>query len=77
MKDFADEIPGYPNNRRIGDRLARLKLASGQENIGENLIRCYEEMIRIEVVGGEELALVKAWTEDIAGERSRSAGAGN
>jgi hypothetical protein len=66
IKDFTDEVPGYLNNRTIGEKLAGLKLAAGVENIGENLIRCYEELVRISVVGAEEIPLVKAWAEDIA-----------
>ena len=66
MKDFADEIPGYVQNRKIGERLEQLKLASGPENIPDNLIRCYEELVRLAVVGAEEMALVKAWCQDLA-----------
>ena len=66
MKDFADEVPGYLHNRAIGEKLAALKLKAGTENIGENLIRCYEELVRLTVVGAEEIALVQAWAEDTA-----------
>jgi hypothetical protein len=66
MRDFEDEIPGYVHNRAIGERLERLKLAAGPENIGDNLIRCYEELVRLELVGAEEIALVKAWEKDVA-----------
>ena len=66
MRDFADEIPGYLHNREIGERLERLKLAAGPENLGENLIRCYEELVRLTVVGAEEIALLKAWEKDVA-----------
>jgi hypothetical protein len=66
MRDFVDEIPGYVNNRRIGERLERLKLTAGPENIGANLIRCYEELVRLGVVGVEEIPLVKAWGKDVA-----------
>jgi hypothetical protein len=66
MKDFADEVPGYLHNRTIGEKLASLKLKTGTGNIGENLIRCYEELVRLTVVGDQEMALVKAWAEDTA-----------
>ena len=65
MRDFADEVPGYLHNRMIGERLDALKLDAGQESLGENLIRCYEELIRLDLVGKEELSLVKAWVLDI------------
>jgi hypothetical protein len=67
MRDFADEVPGYLHNRRIGDGLERLKLGPGRENLGDNLVRCYEEMVRLAVVGAEEMRLVKAWVKDVWG----------
>jgi hypothetical protein len=65
MRDFADEVPGYLNNRMIGSRLAALKLAAGVENIGANLLLCYEEMVRLELIPQRELPLVQAWLEDL------------
>jgi hypothetical protein len=65
MRDFADEISGYLNNRKIGSQLDALKLEAGTDNLGANLIRCYEELVRLELVGDKELALVKAWVLDI------------
>ena len=66
MRDFADEVPGYLHNRMIGSRLEALKLEAGLENMGANLIRCYEELIRLTVVDAKEMALVKAWALDLA-----------
>ena len=65
MKDFSDEISGYLNNRKIGTQLDALKLEAGPENLGANLIRCYEELVRLELVGGKEMDLVKAWVMDL------------
>ena len=65
MNDFKDEIPGYCNNKLIMERLQLLKLKEGPENIPENLLACYSELIKMELVGGEEIALVKAWIKDI------------
>ena len=42
-----------------------LKLEAGPENLGANLIRCYEELVRLELVGGKEMDLVKAWVMDL------------
>jgi len=67
MRDFADEVPGYLNNRTIGSRLAELKLEAGPGNTGGNLIRCYEEMVRLELVPEKEITLVKAWVQDLDG----------
>jgi hypothetical protein len=65
MRDFADEVPGYLNNRAIGEHLTALKLSAGPENIGDNLVRCYEELVRLALVGTEEIPLVKAWVRDL------------
>jgi hypothetical protein len=45
--------------------LEALKLVAGAENNGENLIRCYEELIQLAVVDAKEMALVKAWVSDL------------
>jgi hypothetical protein len=66
MRDFADETPGYLNNRNIGTQLEALKLKAGAENIGDNLIRCYEELVRMELIPSQEIDLVEAWVEDVA-----------
>lgn len=65
MRDFSDEIPGYLNNKGMVDALAALPLRSGAENLGENLIRCYEKLTQENWVGSEELPLLNAWLEDL------------
>jgi hypothetical protein len=65
MKDFRDEVPGYLNNARISDALGALTLPGGAANLGENLIACYEELVRLGVVGEKELELVHAWLTDV------------
>lgn len=66
MKDFEDEIPGYSNNFNICKELQALTLKSGQTNICENLITCYQKLIDINVIGKEEMVLLKAWISDIS-----------
>ncbi len=66
MKDFEDEIPGYSNNFNICKELQALTLKSGQANICENLITCYQKLIDINVIGKEEMVLLKAWISDIS-----------
>ncbi len=66
MKDFEDEIPGYTNNLRICKELQGLTLRQGQENICDNLITCYQKLIDINVIGKEEMTLLKAWIKDIS-----------
>jgi len=65
MKDFEDEIPGYTNNARICKELQNLVLKPGQANIYENLTACYQKLVDIEVIGKEEMTLLKAWIGDL------------
>jgi hypothetical protein len=65
MKDFEDEIPGYTNNARICKELQNLALKPGQASIYENLELCYQKLVDIEVIGKEEMTLLKAWIEDL------------
>ena len=65
MKDFEDEIPGYTNNLRICKELQALTLKQGKENICDNLITCYQKLIDINVIGKEEMTLLKAWISDL------------
>jgi hypothetical protein len=67
MRDFQDEIPGYLHNQRIGEILEALALRQGWEYVGENLLHCYEALIRAEVFPAKELKLVEIWLEDLAG----------
>ena len=66
LKDFEDEIPGYLNNSKIATALMDLDLQAGEEYLCENLIACYDEMIKNGWVGREEAPLVRAWGDDIA-----------
>jgi len=65
MRDFEDEIPGYLGNHRFAAVLEKLSLKSGVGNVIDNLILCYESLIRENFFPANELALVKAWAEDI------------
>ncbi|MGB3948371.1 MAG: STELLO glycosyltransferase family protein [Bacteroidia bacterium] len=66
MKDFEDEIPGYSNNFRICKELQDLQLKKGKENIYANLVTCYQKLIDINVIGKDEMTLLKAWISDIS-----------
>jgi len=65
MRDFRDEVPGYLNNSTLCEALEKLDLRSGVENLNDNLRICYEEMIRMELVGAKELDLLEAWISDL------------
>jgi hypothetical protein len=66
MSDFADEVPGYLNNRKIADVLENLTIAPGTEYIPDNLRVCYEALVKIGVIGGQEIPLLNAWLNDLA-----------
>ena len=75
MRDFEDEIPGYLNNRKIGKTLESLDLPPGVAKLSDNLLLCYEALVRIGVIDTRELALVEAWTSSIAAAEQRRRGA--
>lgn len=70
MKDFEDEVPGYLGNAAIAERLAALPLEEGPGALAGNVLRCYEALVEGGWVGREELPLVRAWLEDLAGLRA-------
>ena len=66
MKDFTDEIPGYTGNRKLTEVLENTNLLSGEGNMPDNLLRCYEALHAAGFFPIEELQLVKLWLSDIA-----------
>ena len=66
MKDFTDEIPGYTGNRKLTEVLENTNLLSGEGNMPDNLLRCYEALQAAGFFPQEELQLVKLWLSDIA-----------
>ncbi|HKQ51890.1 MAG TPA: STELLO glycosyltransferase family protein [Pyrinomonadaceae bacterium] len=65
MRDFKDEVPGYLNNSAIAEALDKLALQPGTDQLTENLRVCYEQLVRMELVGREELDLIEAWAADL------------
>jgi hypothetical protein len=68
LKDFQDEIPGYLNNDRIMKNLWDLDLKRGTEHYGDNMLKCYDALIRMGIVGNSELEILDAWINDIMSE---------
>ncbi len=66
MKDFADELIGYQNNRAVVERIRELRLRPGREHIGPNMKTCYAEFIDMGLIGPEESTLLDAWLSDLA-----------
>lgn len=65
MRDFRDEVPGYLNNEAICRALDELQLMAGEENLFDNLVKCYEELARRQILSTDELPLLAAWIQDI------------
>jgi hypothetical protein len=65
LQDFADEIPGYLNNRRIANELVNLRLKPSLQAIPDNLLICYEALVVLGVLGIEELDLLQTWLHDL------------
>ncbi|MDR3137782.1 MAG: STELLO glycosyltransferase family protein [Tannerellaceae bacterium] len=66
LGDFADEVVGYLHNGRIVEELEKLSLRAGVEHVGENMLVCYEQFIRMGLVDKKELGLIKDWIDDIS-----------
>lgn len=67
MRDFAEEVPGYLNNDAIRKRLEDMSFESGVEAIPRNVIKCYDMLISLELVGQDEAPLLRAWLDDLEG----------
>jgi hypothetical protein len=65
LNDFHDEIPGYNNNSKIVDCLKNLILREGVENIGTNMVLCYQKLIEAGYVDKKEISLLNRWLKDI------------
>lgn len=65
MRDFAQEVPGYLNNCLIAVELEKLTLTAGKENMTDNLLLCYELLVKLNFVQKEEIKLVESWISDI------------
>ncbi len=70
MKDFRDEISGYNNNAQIYTSLKELALKEGAKSIPENMMLCYGELIKLGLVGENEIILLNAWLQDIISFRN-------
>jgi hypothetical protein len=67
MRDFADEVPGYLQNRQIAEALIHLDLQPGSHAINDNIRICYDALIKLGVVAPEEAPLLETWLADLNG----------
>lgn len=66
IRDFELEVPGYLYNNKIRGLLEDLPLKSGVGYIYENMLLCYEELVREMIITNEkEIDLLQAWISDI------------
>ena len=65
MNDFIDEIPGYTHNYKIMQKLVMLKLLPGTKNLKKNMLKCYKEFIKMNLINKREILLLNKWFEDI------------
>jgi hypothetical protein len=65
MADFEDEVPGYLNNRRICEAFDLLPITPGPNHIPDGLRLCYETLIKMGLIGSQEMTLVDAWLADL------------
>jgi hypothetical protein len=65
MRNFEDEISGYLKNTQIASWLDEVPLKSGPEALSQNILTCYELLVVRGIFPKEELALVRAWLEDV------------
>ncbi len=66
IKDFRDEVPGYLNNVRIVETLTALRLGSDLGEAGNNVWKCYDALVRAEIVPSKEMPLLELWLGELA-----------
>jgi len=65
MRDFEQEIPGYLGNDKIRAVLGRTVLESGPNAAADNCHRCYEALVKANLVPAEEMSLLESWLSDV------------
>jgi hypothetical protein len=68
-QDFREEMRLYTRVAQVAERLGALNLDRSKPAMGTNLLRCYEEMVRLEIFPKEELSLLECWLDDLAAVR--------
>lgn len=67
MRDFEAEICGYLGNARFAEILDSLELDTGLDHVTDNLLTCYDALVKAEYFPTQELDLVSAWIDDLNG----------
>lgn len=64
LADFKDEISGYLHNDEIVEILSALTLKQGEEYICENLLTCYDALVKHDILPYKEILSVTNWIRD-------------
>lgn len=65
MRDFESEVSGYLQNEKLTKVLEDSNLMPGEGNVLRNLVVCYEDLVKNNILPEKELDLVNAWAKDI------------
>lgn len=67
IKDFADEIPGYLNNKKIKTMLtaAANQIAPSEALRPKSVIRCLTSLVAGEIMKEQEIILAQAWLDQL------------
>lgn len=65
LSDFKSEIPIYLENNKIIQLLKDINLKKGSENYIDNLIKCYELLVKKDFLPKKELILLNYWVQDL------------
>ena len=66
IRDFEDEVPGYLRNRELVKILEGLDLTAGAEAVGDNMLVCYEALVRANFFPSRELDLGTSWLRELS-----------
>lgn len=62
LKDFEDEVPGYVKNNFIVSLLTETTLVG---DYSSDITRCYESLVKAEIIPAKELQLLRAWLTEV------------
>ena len=65
LSDFESEIPVYLKNKKLINLLSELSLKKGSNNYIENLVKCYEALVKKNFLPKKELILLNYWVKDL------------
>jgi hypothetical protein len=65
-RDFELEVPGYLHNDAIRKSLSSLSLDQGITRIGGNMVKCYQQLVAMNLIDEVELQLLGRFLDDLA-----------